>query len=284
MVFKGRFFSSRKADSSSTDGSNSPRTPTLDSPKRFDKKKIKHPHKDDFADSASPSPSSSARRGGGDESGGGGGGGSSGGARAALHHRLQAKKKEKEREIKGKDGQGPGFSASTVSSSRNRKAGKSGGGAGEEDATPADPPAAAVPAPAMSPVVASTLGLHRIKTRSGPLPQGSVYGFRGETGKGSAPGASNLSKGPFDGGPAPPSSSLGKNALVGRKEAHGWGKKIGKDRGSGWVESVSNSDSMSVDSAGSRGRSPLVHSAVKSAGVESSHRGMNLLCCYQPLL
>lgn len=274
MVFKGRFFSSRKADSSSTDGSNSPRTPTLDSPKRFDKKKTKHPHKDDFADSASPSPSSSARRGGGDESGGGGG--SSGGARAALHHRLQAKKKEKEREIKGKDGEGPGFSAATVSSSRNRKAGKSGGGAGEEQA-------AAAPAPPMSPVVASTLGLHRIKTRSGPLPQGSVYGFRGETGKGSAPGASNLSKGPFDGGPALPSSSLGKNAVVGRKEAHGLGKKIGKDRGSGWVESVSNSDSMSVDSGGSRGRSPLVQSAVKSAGVESSHRGMNLLCCYQAL-
>ncbi|GJR44349.1 hypothetical protein Tco_1312452 [Tanacetum coccineum] len=44
--------------------------------------------------------------------------------------------------------------------------------------------------PAVSPILASSLGLNRIKTRSGPLPQESFLGFGG----GSGNGKSNLSK------------------------------------------------------------------------------------------
>uniref|UniRef100_A0A1D1XS84 Microtubule-associated serine/threonine-protein kinase 1 n=1 Tax=Anthurium amnicola TaxID=1678845 RepID=A0A1D1XS84_9ARAE len=40
MVFKGRFFSSKKSDSSSPDGSNSPKTPTFGSPNRSEKKNV----------------------------------------------------------------------------------------------------------------------------------------------------------------------------------------------------------------------------------------------------
>lgn len=42
----------------------------------------------------------------------------------------------------------------------------------------------------VSPILASSPGLNKIKTRSGPLPQENFFGFRSE--KGSAPGTSNL--------------------------------------------------------------------------------------------
>ncbi|KAK7247247.1 hypothetical protein RIF29_42126 [Crotalaria pallida] len=45
--------------------------------------------------------------------------------------------------------------------------------------------------PSVSPILASSLGLNKIKTRSGPLPQESFFSFRND---GSKLGASNLSK------------------------------------------------------------------------------------------
>ncbi|PWA89379.1 protein kinase superfamily protein [Artemisia annua] len=57
--------------------------------------------------------------------------------------------------------------------------------------------------PAVSPILASSLGLNRIKTRSGPLPQESFLGFGGSGGGGGngngKVGASNLSKAKNDG-------------------------------------------------------------------------------------
>ncbi|KAM1138419.1 hypothetical protein ACFX13_037084 [Malus domestica] len=48
------------------------------------------------------------------------------------------------------------------------------------------------PTASVSPILASSLALNKIKTRSGPLPQESLFGFRGN--KGSALGSSNLSR------------------------------------------------------------------------------------------
>ncbi|RZC28891.1 putative serine/threonine protein kinase IRE3 [Glycine soja] len=45
----------------------------------------------------------------------------------------------------------------------------------------------------VSPILASLLGLNRIKTRSGPLPQESFFGFRGEKGT-AVLGGNNLSR------------------------------------------------------------------------------------------
>ncbi|KAM2082843.1 hypothetical protein ACFX1T_036323 [Malus domestica] len=48
------------------------------------------------------------------------------------------------------------------------------------------------PTASVSPILASSLALNKIKTRSGPLPQESLFGFRGN--KGSTLGSSNLSR------------------------------------------------------------------------------------------
>ncbi|KAK4778993.1 hypothetical protein SAY86_006521 [Trapa natans] len=140
MVFKGRFFSSKKSDTSSPDGSNSPRSFGSNSPIRSDKKKGKSTVKDD---NPSPSPPYQALAEGGCS-------------------------KKKEPLIKGKELEKPRNPATDLSD-------------GKETAS------------AISPLLASSLGLKRVKTRSGPLPQESFYGFRGEKGPGL--GASNLSRG-----------------------------------------------------------------------------------------
>lgn len=100
----------------------------------------------------------------------------------------------------------------------------------------------------MSPILASSLGLNRIKTRSGPLPQESFFGFRGSD-KASVLGASNLSR------------SDGKK----KKEAaagSGSGPTPTTSKAAGllenWVDNGSNSDSMSTGSAQSRDQSPNV--------------------------
>ncbi|CAN6478657.1 unnamed protein product [Victoria cruziana] len=63
-----------------------------------------------------------------------------------------------------------------------------------------------------SPIRASSLGLHRIKTRSGPLPQESFFG----RGLGVGPGASKLSR--ADGCLSTSSGSAGKGGGVGKQE------------------------------------------------------------------
>lgn len=99
----------------------------------------------------------------------------------------------------------------------------------------------------MSPIVASSLGLNKIKTRSGPLPQESFFNF-GSREKGVALGASNLSR-PFVGG--------GGGGIGGNDGVSGGRKKKEKSFLDN-VDNGSNSDTMSTESGASRDQSPHV--------------------------
>lgn len=211
MVFKGRFFSSKKSDTSSPDGSsNSPRSfgSNSNSPIRSDKKKNK---------SLSPSLSKD----------------SSPAASAATTPRSAAKSLLKKKEsLKGKDS--PNLSKLTSSSSSQLK--KS-----EEAAAAAPPPSSGPTSLSVSPIVASSLGLNKIKTRSGPLPQESFFSFGSRDNKGL--GASNLSR-PFV-------SSGGNDSVSG-------GRKKEKKSFLENADNGSNSDTMSTESGASRDQSPHV--------------------------
>ncbi|KAK4567465.1 hypothetical protein RGQ29_003308 [Quercus rubra] len=213
MVFKGRFFSSsKKSDSSSPDGSNSnsPRSFASNSPVRSDKKKPKS--KDDPRSSSSSPAAAAATT-------------SFGAACRPAQVKEGTKKKDN---YKGKE---------TLTSSSKSKPNSTLGSKTKTEA---------VEAASVSPILASSLGLNRIKTRSGPLPQESFFGFRGGD-KGSALGASNLSR------------SDGKKK---KEAAVAAGPTPTKSKAAGllenWVDNGSNSDSMSTGSAQSRDQSPNV--------------------------
>lgn len=248
MVFKGRFFSSKKSDTSSPEGSNSPRSFGSNSPIRSEKKKVKSNSKDDQqSTSSSPSLSgfsSSCRQTQVKDS-----------PKQLLSH--QQKNKDEKKDVKGKEtkinNQTPSpvkpsleSSSSSPSSSKSRK------GAELKE----------VPA-SVSPILASSLGLNRIKTRSGPLPQESFFGFGRD--KGSSLGASNLSKPGGDGG-----SGLGKS--LNKNEAVDL-KKMGameNVRVGSWADNMSNSDSMSTETVPSIDHSPLVQARSRLQNGESS--------------
>ncbi|KAL3512153.1 hypothetical protein ACH5RR_024870 [Cinchona calisaya] len=258
MVFKGRFFSSKKYDTSSPDGSsNSPRSLGSNSPIRSDKKKVKSASSS--KDNSPIAPGSSS---------------------------INSKKEVKEKETILKS------SGSSLSSSRvqTRELGKSSTGfsstlksrkgievekLGAKDGKevgPTPPPQAAAAAVSMSPIVASSLGLNKIKTRSGPLPQESFFGFGSGRDRGSALGVSNLSK-PFIGGGGDGSSNSGlgkKNG--GKKDGGGEEKKrvIGNVESAAWIDNGSNSDSMSTESGPSRDQSPHVQAPSRLQNAESS--------------
>ncbi|CAL9067054.1 probable serine/threonine protein kinase IREH1 [Musa acuminata AAA Group] len=187
MVFKGRFFSSKKSDSSSSpDGSNSPRTPTLGSPStaRSDKMKAKS------SDAASGHTL----------------------VRNAVekHHLHEQQQQQKEKKKKGKDakdskGKEATLAPSPLALSTPAKPRK--GPAACQDGV--GPPPASPSSESLSPILASSLGLNRIKTRSGPLPQ---EGLRGDH-RMSALKNSNLSRGA---GPDPSLASSGSAATAGR--------------------------------------------------------------------
>ncbi|KAL0380279.1 UNVERIFIED_CONTAM: putative serine/threonine protein kinase IREH1 [Sesamum angustifolium] len=224
MVFKGRFFSSKKSDTSSPDGSsNSPRSfgSNSNSPIRSDKKKPK---------SLSPSISKD----------------SSPAASAAGTPTSAAKSLLKKKDSsKGKDTFKSSKPTSGISTSPS-KLKKS-----EEAAPPppAGPPSAGPTSLSVSPIVASSLGLNKIKTRSGPLPQESFFSF-GSREKGVALGASNLSR-PLGGGGGGIGGTDG--ILSGRKKK----EKAFPDN----PDNGSNSDSMSTESGASRDQSPHVFQA-----------------------
>jgi hypothetical protein len=125
----------------------------------------------------------------------------------------------------------------------------------------------------VSPILASSLGLNRIKTRSGPLPQESFFGFRGGSGgdKGSALGASNLSRpGNADAGSGSGFGSGGKKKEVAGPSSRMLGFQ------EHWVDNASNSDSMSTGSAQSRDQSPVVVGRSRlQNGESSSQAGMD---------
>ncbi|XP_072990778.1 probable serine/threonine protein kinase IREH1 [Typha latifolia] len=173
MVFKNRFFSSsRKSDSSSPDGSNSPSTPSS----RSEKKKVK----------SEPSASSSS----------------------AAAVAIAARFKRVEKEAKGKEPSKPSPPASSAPA-KLRKAAVS----EIKDGAAAPPPAVA-----LSPILASSLGLNRIKTRSGPLPQEGIRGEHRMAGLGN----SNLARGHAEGSAGCSTSSAAS------KSSGGGGKSGGR--------------------------------------------------------
>ncbi|KAL8153554.1 hypothetical protein V2J09_011314, partial [Rumex salicifolius] len=217
MVFKGRFFSSKKTESSSSpDGSsNSPRSLGSNSPSRSDKKKSKSHKEDDhrhqisgLSSSFYSSPSNQA---------------------AKDKEKLKLKDDSKNLDPK-KDSKGKEF--------------------------PIEPSSKPILASgsSVSPILASSLGLNKIKTRSGPLPQESFFGFRSEK----SAGASNLSR------PAATAANSASGKGSGKKEAP-WLENV--------AESGSTSDSMSPGSGPSTGRSPSTGNVMQPRSRLSSEAG-----------
>ncbi|XP_027357149.1 probable serine/threonine protein kinase IREH1 isoform X2 [Abrus precatorius] len=237
MVFKGRFFSSKKSDSSSPDASsNSPRSFSSNSPSRSDKKKPKS------AANQTLTASSSA-------------GGGIAAAVACRQTQVKDGTKKKDVVVKGKESQTP----PTESRSAGSKKLTAAAAAAEGKESPSSS--------SVSPILASSLGLNRIKTRSGPLPQESFFGFRGEKGTAAAAaalGASNLSR----------HGGRGSDGSGGKKKESMNQNRVGFHEGSGatgaWVDNGSNSDSMSTGSVPSREQSPIVLPRSRLQNGESS--------------
>ncbi|KAL6001460.1 hypothetical protein ACLOJK_007198 [Asimina triloba] len=235
MVFKGRFFSSSKKSDSSDGSNSSPKTPTLGSPSpRSEKKKVKSDPpqicrqtvvKDGAKNQPQPQPQPQP---------------------PPQQNYLTQKKKDS---VKGKEAPQPAAAASPSGFGSSSSASKLRKGPLEmKDA---------------SPLVAASLGLNRIKTRSGPLPQESFLGFRAAgADKGSALGASNLSRlGGAMADECSTSSAVGRGG--GRKVAQGVGRKALREDGS-WADAGSSCDSMYIGSGGaSRDQSPNVQGGSK---------------------
>ncbi|KAF2309118.1 hypothetical protein GH714_000634 [Hevea brasiliensis] len=208
MVFKNKlFFSSKKSDTSSPDGSNSPRSIGSNSPIRSDKKKPKSSSKDE-----SPTAHNT-------------------GFAAAACRQTQVKDGVKKKDsFKGKESAAQSPGRLGLSSSGSKK---------PASATAADGKNAAA---SVSPILASSLGLNKIKTRSGPLPQESFFSFRGDKGSGVL-GSSNLSKpgvgGGVSGGSSSSSGSGKKKEIVGQSRMMGFqGSGVG-DYGHNWDSTMS---------------------------------------------
>ncbi|PNY08078.1 AGC family serine/Threonine kinase family protein [Trifolium pratense] len=245
MVFKGRFFSSKKSETSSPDASsNSPRSISSNSPSRSDKKKAK---------STVIQTLNSA----GTTTSGGGFLGAS-----ASSRKTQVKEGSKKKDVvKGKESE-----ISNLSESRSRSGSSSKkltpATAVEVKELPSPSPyssSSSTAAASVSPILASSLGLNRIKTRSGPLPQESFFGFRGDKGGATAAvlGASNLSR-----------------PGVGKKKEAGNQNRVGFREGfviGGSVDNGSNSDSLSSGSGvHSIDQSPVVLPRSRLQNGESS--------------
>ncbi|KAK8587158.1 hypothetical protein V6N13_086162 [Hibiscus sabdariffa] len=117
----------------------------------------------------------------------------------------------------------------------------------------------------VSPLLASSLGLSRIKTRSGPLPQESFFSFRGEkSASASVLGASNLSR-------PGSSSSAGGSANSGKKDGLNLNQRLLQECSR---DDMGNSDSMSTGSGSggwhSRDQSPSVQGKSRLQNGESS--------------
>lgn len=129
----------------------------------------------------------------------------------------------------------------------------------------------------VSPILASSLGLNRIKTRSGPLPQESFFSFKGD--KGSAT-TSNLSRPGLGGGGgySDGNSSSSKSGSSGGKKK----EMFNKMESFGVGDNVCNSSSKSTAGGGggglSREQSPnLLAKSRLQAGEPSSEAGIYLL-------
>ncbi|EPS65315.1 hypothetical protein M569_09463, partial [Genlisea aurea] len=220
MVFKGRFFSSKKSDASSPEGSSGSQRSfgsSGKSPIRSDKKKTKSVSPSVSKDGSSP--------------------GFSGGRTPTVAARSLLKKKDSSLGI---------WTGGSPSSPSNLKK--------SEEPTPSPAPLPQAPAAAsLSPIVASSLGLNKIKTRSGPLPQESFFNF-GNREKGTALGVSNLSKTFSTTAVTAAATASNRNGVmeIGKKKKKGSPLPENPENGS-------NSDTtMSTESGHSRDQSPHV--------------------------
>ncbi|KAK1371052.1 putative serine/threonine protein kinase IREH1 [Heracleum sosnowskyi] len=118
----------------------------------------------------------------------------------------------------------------------------------------------------VSPILASSLGLNRIKTRSGPLPQESFFGFGSSSGRDGGSGygkggigVSNLSKGGKDVGRG--KGDLRKKDLAAENVSFG-----------GWADNGGGNsrDSMSAEGAALTDQSPLVQGRSRLQNGETS--------------
>lgn len=234
MVFKNKlFFSSKKSsDSSSPDGSNSPRSLRSNSPIRSDKKKPKSTTSKDETSTSSFS--------------------------AVACRQTQVKDGVRKKEIKGKEIIPTTKTTTTPAKPSVSKLNKGGG---------------EVPS-SVSPILASSLGLNRIKTRSGPLPQESFFSFKGD--KGSAT-TSNLSRpGPGGGGRySDGNSSSGKSGIGGGKKK----EMLDMMESFGVGDNVCNSNSKSIGGGGgglSREQTPIFLAKSRLVTGQSSSEAGNL--------
>ncbi|KAG7037059.1 putative serine/threonine protein kinase IREH1 [Cucurbita argyrosperma subsp. argyrosperma] len=234
MVFKGRFFSSsKKSDSSSPDGS-SPRFLGSNSPSRSDKKKNKSAAKDE------PQISNTT---------------------TSSFKGTVLKDSSRSKDWKRKDGQvllpteTPSKSEAISGLSLGPKVKKS---SDVKDV-----------ASSVSPILASSLGLNRIKTRSGPLPQESFLGFKGD--KGSL-GSSNLSRNCGNGSSGSNSGSTWSASSSGGKREAASQKRLGfQDNVKSYIHNASNPDNMATGNAASTERSPNLLGQPRLQNVESSN-------------
>lgn len=108
----------------------------------------------------------------------------------------------------------------------------------------------------VSPILASSLGLNKIKTRSGPLPQESFFGFRGEK--------------------SCPSSNLSKSGGNGGKK-----KEVAAQSRIGFLQSGgSASESVSTGTGASKEQSPNVLPRSRLQNAESSNASGIILLRY----
>ncbi|XP_024313399.1 probable serine/threonine protein kinase IREH1 isoform X2 [Brachypodium distachyon] len=208
MVFKGRFFSSRhkSSESSSPDGSNSPRTPTS-AP---------------AASAASPASSSSSR---------------------SDKKKPKSETPKKRDKLFGSAAIAVPSPKSAASSATSSPSGDGRKGAASAAHQLRDAGGGGASAAALSPILASSLGLNRIKTRSGPLPQ---EGQR----MAAALGSSNLARG---------------QSQAGTSAASGGG--FGKKGMSSWADS-SSGGSSSNRGKGKAPEQPLRSASATGLGVE----------------
>ncbi|KAI3757087.1 hypothetical protein L6452_04620 [Arctium lappa] len=262
MVFKGRFFYSKKSsDISSPEGSNSPRSigSNSSSPKiRSDKKKSKSATEHELHTTTTTTA-----------------------AVGSPFRQNQVKNASDSTPISSSVQRIESKVQNTNSSTEKPSLG--GGGSSKLTRKAAAATAATGGGPAtVSPILASSLGLNRIKTRSGPLPQESFFGFGKDNdnknnvgSKMSSIGVSNLSKSKLkmsDGGNG---SDL--------KEGFGNDKK--KAFCSLEDDDGSNSDGMSIESGPSRDHTPNVLGRSRLHNGESSSGGghTNLRGCSEGL-
>lgn len=245
MVFKNKlFFSSKKSGSSSPDSSNSPRSVGSNSPIRSDKKKSKSASKDD-----PPIPNPSVLTG---------------------FSGVGCKQTQIKDGLKKKDGSSKGKQVS--SEVQAHSIGKSNLSPSSQVKKPPPPDVKEGPA-FVSPIMASSLGLNRIKTRSGPLPQERVFNYRND------PATSNLSKMGADGDLGSGSATSGSGSGNRKKESGssklGLEEIMGRTRPS---DNKSDRDTMSPDTGPPRSLSPtLPASGSRLQNVASSSgTGMSL--------